>query len=65
MKRQVVPVVTISTAAHLALAVMMQHRLAHRASTKTKRQFVPHALSVKKFMHRSLVCHAKKFQQNA
>jgi hypothetical protein len=64
MKRQVAPVVMISIAAHREHVAMM-HQHAHPASTTTMLQFVHHALSVKKFMHRSLVCHAKKFQLNA
>jgi hypothetical protein len=74
MKRQVVPVVmtqrhiapevTCHRFAHHEL-VAMKYQLAHRASTTTMLQFVHRALSAKKFMHRSLVCCAKKFQLNA
>jgi hypothetical protein len=64
MKRQVVPVVMISIAAHRE-HVVTKHPPALHVNTTTMLQFAHLALSAKKYMHQSLVYHAKKFQLNA
>jgi hypothetical protein len=45
--------------------IKMKHLPALHVNTTTMLQFAHLALSAKKFMHRSLVCHAKRFRLNA